>query len=136
MKPALLAACAASAAAIVLTGCGTHARTITGRVATGPVSSAMTVAETDSRFDGVLDGVSGVNLRIETEQATGAPAVISETESGEGGEFTLKLPGNNMPTRATVVAEREGYVTARRAVFLPTSGQQLLVLLQELAGRR
>ena len=47
-----------------------------------------------------------------------------------------KLPGNNMPTRATVVAEREGYVTARRAVFLPTSGQQLLVLLQELAGRR
>lgn len=113
--------------AVALAGC--TGATVRGYVTRGGISTVTVTSENDARVSG--PGIAGVGVTLIEEISGGADRVVGRAISGEDGAFRVGWPSRERPKGLVrVVAEREGFVTARASTYVPGAGEIWLVLLE------
>lgn len=116
------------ALALPLGGCKSYK--LQGKVIPGDISYVAVVDADDPRLEG--DGISGAQLRLETDPSRLSSDVVGETVSGPDGAFTMpfnKVGGGVLMYDVGITARREGYSPVQHQFKLPPPSRRLLIML-------
>ena len=115
---------------LTLVGCASSSSTISGKVIAGEVDIAMPVSAMDTRLE--RDGLAGASVSLGT--SAHSPTPLTQTQSGPDGRFSITLPAQQMGERMGLRVELPGYVSLRSMATMPSSDEQLLVILEPIHG--